>query len=207
MLVRDVPDDVIQRTLATLEPEAAKRCAAFVFEHSRREYLVTRALVRDVLAAHTEGPLAFARSEYGKPSLDPPRDLHFNLTNTKELVGCAIVRGWEIGLDAEPLDRGDTILEIAETVFVASERDEIAGLGLGSRRRRAVEMWTRKEAYMKALGTGLSLPPLEVVLADVERTHAFATFEVADHLLALCIDRAGPTPSSATLVRHTTFAG
>src|SRR5262249_53174851 len=64
----------------------------------------------------------------------------------------------ELGLDTEPLDRADQILDVAESVFTPFERDALARLRPPDRRLRAVQLWTLKEAYMKARGMGFSVP-------------------------------------------------
>lgn len=193
--VDDVPDEVLAQTRARLTAVEEKRCAAYVFEANRREFLVTRALARHVLAPLHAGDLVFDRTEHDKPELSPPTDLRFNLTNTKELVACAAIRGHAIGVDAEPLDRAPMILDLAATVFVPEEQAELAALPVEARRRRAVAMWTTKEAFMKMLGTGLALPPLEIVAADVARDHPTATFELEAHLVTLCLAKGAPPPA------------
>lgn len=132
-----------------------ERHARFVFEGRRHEYLLTRGLVRGVLATYvdaTPSALAFRLTEHGRPILERGGELRFNLTNTVELVVCAVAHGHEIGVDAEPLARADEILGVSERVFTLDERDGLFDLPLPSRRRRAVELWTQKEAYMKARG-------------------------------------------------------
>lgn len=195
-----------------LSEEEETRRRAFLFEKNRHEYLVTRALCRGVLATYTGVPpaeLAFTRSPYGQPFLDPPGALRFSLTNTVRFVACGVATERPLGIDAEPLDRGDDILGVADTVFTRDERAELARLPLASRRLQAVRLWTLKEAYMKARGMGFHLPPetFEVRFDPHPRLHhvddgdrparwALTTRQVHDHVVATCIERddaAGPT--------------
>jgi 4'-phosphopantetheinyl transferase len=190
----------------------------FVFEKNRHEYLVTRALAHWALARWTggrPGEVALRRTEYGRPVLDPPSDVRFNLTNTIELVACLVASGRELGVDAEPLARGDDILEVADTVFRTRERQMLSELPLPERRRRAVELWTCKEAYMKARGMGMSIPPKQFQidygrgapvldlreLDDDEARWDLATHEVEGHLLSTCIERIDSKPYAVTLRR------
>ena len=113
------------RDLLTDEERTAH--GRFYFEEGRREYLMTRALVRDVLSRYAPEiePAAwrFVRSKYGRPSVAPELgtfDFRFNLSNTKGLVVCAISRD-EIGADVEAISRGEKVLPIAETVFSDEE--------------------------------------------------------------------------------------
>jgi 4'-phosphopantetheinyl transferase len=190
------------RLLASSEQE---RRARFVFERHRHEYLVTRALARTVLATYVRRPpetLCFVITDHGRPLLEDGGDLRFNLTNTVALVACAVCLRGEIGADAEPLARGDDVLGVAETVFTDHERQALSRLPPLARRRRAVELWTLKEAYMKARGLGFSLPVerFEMHFTEArpdlrllpplldERRWTFQTLEIEDHLVSICVE-------------------
>jgi 4'-phosphopantetheinyl transferase len=197
------------RIEALLTAEERKRHAAYLFDVNKDEYLLTRALAHGALASRlgaTPGSLAFVRNAYGRPELSPRAALHFNLTNTVELVACAISADHEIGVDAEPLRRADTVLDISESVFRAPELAALKRLPADAARRRAVALWTLKEAYMKARGMGMSIPPLGFEIAFDERTGAptslscfppvedvparwsLATAEIEGHLVSVCIE-------------------
>jgi len=199
---------LLRACTALLTPEEEAKRSAFVFEKHRHEYLVTRALARAVLARYarkTPSALDFIRNEYGRPELTPP-GARFNLTNTTKLVVCAVAADREVGVDAEPVDRGDRILDLADTVFTVGERARLAALPMAQRLRRAVELWTLKEAYIKARGMGMSLPVENIELhvdADAIRLSFHApvsdstpwvleTREIEGHLVATCIERGGP---------------
>ena len=149
-----------------LSDEERERAARFHFERNQREATVSRALVRTTLARYLgDEPSSFRYrlGPHGRPSLDPPRALDFNATNHPELVACAVARE-TVGVDLEPLARGDEILEIATSVFSAPERAALAALDVSARRERAVSMWTLKEAYLKARGLGLSAALQDIVI-------------------------------------------
>lgn len=192
-----------------LTPAEAARRRAFVREVNRQEYLVTRALARTMLSrlvANEPAALRFATNTHGRPHLDPPRGVWFNLSNTTALVACAVSRDGEIGVDVEPLDRGPDVLEVADTVFSPRELRELRALDAPEARRdRALDLWTLKESYIKARGMGLSLPldrfsfvfdaPDAVVitidpsLADDPGRWQFRKVDVAGHRLAVCATR------------------
>jgi len=86
-----------------------------------------------------------------------PRDLEFNLSNTKGLVVCAISRD-QVGVDVEPRARGTSVVPIADTVFSQDELAALRALPESEQPRRAIELWTLKESFIKARGLGLSLP-------------------------------------------------
>jgi len=221
--------DLDPGTLARLErlmtEEERARRDRFVFEKNKVEYLATRALCRTALASYVgraaEG-LVFHRTEHGRPLLEETGDVAFNLTNTVELVACAVARGHEIGVDAEPLHRADQVLKVATRVFTDAERAGLAERPLEPRRRRAVELWTLKEAYIKAKSAGFSLPVerFEIRFAEGEtewgtRTLAFypplddrperwalATVEVEGHLISTCAERLPGAPDPVVRLRR-----
>jgi 4'-phosphopantetheinyl transferase len=210
----------VEACLALLTAEEKAQHGRFVFDRHRHEYLVTRGLARGVLATYVDcppGALSFRRTEYGRPLLEPQTELSFNLTNTVSLVACAVARSREVGVDAEPMDRGDQVLGVAETVFTASERAMLAALDLPARRRRAVELWTLKEAYMKARGLGFHLPVTKFEVRfesgrtslafhppveDAPERWALQTTEVDGHLISTCIEMRGGEPPVGVNLRR-----
>lgn len=164
--------DQLAAGLALLTEEERERHRKFVFERHRAEYLATRVLARAALSRHRPLPRAawrFVRNEYGRPAIDPPCGLRFNLSNHPQLVACAVREGeLELGCDLEPLARGDEVLGIAETVFAPRELAELRALPAAQQGDRAVALWTLKEAYIKARSIGLSLPLKELAFSFVE---------------------------------------
>jgi 4'-phosphopantetheinyl transferase len=194
--------DLEDAYLALLSPEERAQHARFVFEKRRHEFLVTRTLARTVLSRY--GMLRpedwrFLRSAQGRPSLDPPGDLDFNLSNGPGLVACAVARV-AVGVDLEPQERAGTILSLADRVLSAAERRALSALPEAQRPDRALSLWTLKEAYLKARGAGLSLPLQELeftiegpsvsaafgpALADRPERWSFRLLDHAGHRLAL----------------------
>jgi 4'-phosphopantetheinyl transferase len=150
------------RCFALLDDEERARNARFRFERNRREDLLARAMIRTVLARYRPvEPEAwrFRRNDHGRPEIDPPCGLRFNLTHHPTLVACAIVdEELDVGVDVEPLARGGSLLALAPRVFAAAELAALRALPDAAQPERAVALWTLKEAYLKARGVGLSLP-------------------------------------------------
>lgn len=145
-------------------PSEAEQRRAFLFDKHRHEYRITRALSRVVLAAYLnvapEG-VKFQRTTYGRPFLVEPTalpGLTFNLTNSVEFVAMAVSTRGEVGIDVEALARGKEIVEIADTCFFGEEYRVLSALPPEPKARRAAELWTLKESYIKARGKGLSMP-------------------------------------------------
>ncbi|HWL89548.1 MAG TPA: 4'-phosphopantetheinyl transferase superfamily protein [Polyangiaceae bacterium] len=215
--------DLLARYEALLTDEERTAHRRFYFEEGRREYLMTRALVRDVLSRYEPNvdPAAwrFVRSAYGRPSLAPemgPRDLEFNLSNTKGLVVCAISRD-QVGVDVEPRARGTSVVPIADTVFSQDELAALRALPESEQPRRAIELWTLKESFIKARGLGLSLPlDRFTMLLDADRISIridpsiaipgerwqFALLQpTEEHLVALALERGPRAEDKSVAVR------
>lgn len=155
--------DLDQRYRSILSTEEAQRYARFHFEKDRRQFLLTRALVRDVLSRYVAvepSRLVFTRNEYGKPALAEPAacPVVFSLSHTKGLSVCAVASAQMIGVDVERLDRTNCHPDVANRFFAPSEAAYLEGLDGDQRRLEFLRLWTLKEAYVKARGKGLSIP-------------------------------------------------
>jgi len=155
---------VVAACRQVLSADEGCREARFRFERDRHVFLIAHALVRVALSHYCRidpGAWTFLTNRHGRPELAAcpasPR-LCFNLTHTAGLAACAIVRSRFVGVDAEHVDRADSIGAIAPRWFSPSEREEIATLPSHARRGRHVQLWVLREAYAKARGIGLSIP-------------------------------------------------
>jgi 4'-phosphopantetheinyl transferase len=183
---------------ALLAPDERDQHRRFAFEPRRHEYLVTRALARTVLSRYGPLPPAawrFARGPRGRPELDPPCGLSFNLSNAPGLVACAVARH-AVGVDLEPFDQGEAILALAGTVLSEAERRALEALPGAQRPGRALALWTLKEAYLKAVGAGLALPLQEAgfavdALADITATFGPALRDRPGRWAFRLLDHAG----------------
>ena len=202
-------DETVARCAALLSGDERERISRFLFERHRREATVSRALVRATLARYVGRPASTFRyrlGPHGRPSVDPPCGIDFNATNHPGLVACAVTLAAALGIDVEPLSRGDEILEVARTVFSAPELLGLEALAEDARRDRAVSLWTLKEAYVKARGLGLSAPLHDIVvefphgerptvrfLDDVDQPEGWwlDTRDVGDFRLAVAVRGAG----------------
>lgn len=199
---------------ALLDETELARMRAFRFPEHRLESVVTRALCRTVLSAYlgaAPSTWRFAKNPWGKPALSPPAGLSFNLTNHPSLVALAVTGGGEVGIDLEPSSRGDAVLEVAESVFSPHELRELEGLtDPAEKRRRAVDLWTLKESYIKARGMGLSLSLAEIsmifsdpsgvrlelgpAVGDRPDRWRFEQRDAHEHRISVCVEGAPDRP-------------
>jgi 4'-phosphopantetheinyl transferase len=160
------PDDLLEQEATQacqllLSEDERARWEAFKFDRHRREYLATHALARIALSYnHALRPEAwrFQMNAYGKPSADPESGLQFNLSNSPRLVVCLIGERAEVGVDLEPRERAASIAEVGPRMFSARELKQLESLREDERPERCLQLWTLKEAYIKARGMGLALP-------------------------------------------------
>jgi 4'-phosphopantetheinyl transferase len=155
------PPEVAAQFVAKL-PEGERARLALGTETRRREMLLTRWLQRQVLSRYEPRiephEWRFVADHDGRPQLAPDfqqHGLHFNLAHTQGLVVMAVARLPRVGVDVEVLERR-VPLAVAPRYFTADEADALAALAPEAQPRRFIELWTLKEAYLKALGSGLA---------------------------------------------------
>jgi 4'-phosphopantetheinyl transferase len=153
-----------QRWRATLSADELERAARFHFVRDRQRFVATRALLRIVLAGYLAidpRDVTFRYSSKEKPSLDleySATSLSFNVSHSGEISLLAFARGRNIGVDVEQVRSDFELDAISRRFFSAHEQREIAALPPEKRIESFFRCWTRKEAYIKATGDGLSLP-------------------------------------------------
>jgi 4'-phosphopantetheinyl transferase len=133
------------------------RAARFAREVDRRRYLVSQALLRQALGDAARD--AWVEGAHGKPALVRGAP-HFNLSRREGWAAIAVSATHEVGVDIETLRSIDDAAELAALHFSPRERAAVLGAVGPSRDRAFLQVWTRKEACMKATGLGLFLPPL-----------------------------------------------
>jgi len=154
-----------------LSPDELDRAARFRFPRHNAQFVLTRGTLRRLLASYAGiSPQAiwFQYSEHEKPKA-AGTDIEFNVSHTDGMAILGFTRGRRLGLDIEKLRTDFQTSEIAERFFSAAERAALRELPLDRRYLPFFRIWTRKEAYIKALGEGLSHPlhQFDVSLGDV----------------------------------------
>jgi 4'-phosphopantetheinyl transferase len=160
----DPPAPEVERLTRLLAPDEVERASRFRFDLHRRRYIVGRGALRRLLAAYlglpAAGPAAL-RFDYGprgKPGLPDHPGLGFNLSNSEDLALVGFCRGREIGVDLEYLREMEDMESIATRFFSAAEVAALSGVPPERKKEAFFNCWTRKEAYLKAVGEGLAAP-------------------------------------------------
>jgi len=165
----------LARGLRLLSDEERARAGRFHFERDRNSYVLAHALARTLLAQLTgrePQALRFALGEHGRPELDWPASsprVRFNISHTHGLVACALALEHDVGVDVEHVERRLEIGRVAPSVFSPEERRALDALDGDALRTRFFQLWTLKEAYIKARGMGLALPLREITFHLDER--------------------------------------
>jgi 4'-phosphopantetheinyl transferase len=147
----------------TLSPDERQRADRFHFEVDRRRCIIGRGVLRLLLGqilGLSASQLQFECDEFGKPRLMPRQGLplQFNVSHSGDLILIAIAMGRAVGVDVERIRADIDLDSIAARFFSPNECRMLASLAEPVRHESFFACWTRKEAYLKAKGVGLSLP-------------------------------------------------
>jgi 4'-phosphopantetheinyl transferase len=150
--------------LPYLSADERQRAQRFHYDQHRNEFILSRGTLRLVLASYLgESPdqLRFEYARHGKPALAEAYSAHrlsFNLSHTYGMMLLAVVRQRSIGVDIEKIRCDFDVRQIAERFFSAPEQSGLRNVRDEEQHEVFFRCWTRKEAYIKAKGEGLSLP-------------------------------------------------
>jgi 4'-phosphopantetheinyl transferase len=160
----DCSQSILSRYAATLAADEKARAERFVFERDRNRFIAARGILRQLLGRylHREpANLRFAYHAKGKPFLAHPatnRPLEFNIAHSRGLALLAFSFDFPLGVDIEFVRSDIAAEEIAERYFSPQEVVELLSLPPVARAEGFFLGWTRKEAYVKAIGGGLHIP-------------------------------------------------
>ena len=157
----DVPPQSASGATKFLSPEERTRADAFRNEQAHRNYVISHAALRQILANHLKlnpAEIPFRTGTYGKPALagSVAGRLEFNLTHSGSLALVALTTGAEVGVDVETVRPMPDALRIAERFFSAAESDALKELPVAEQAAAFLNLWTRKESLAKATGFGIA---------------------------------------------------
>lgn len=173
---------VVERCGELLSAEEKAHLGQIGSARVRRQYLVSRALVRSTLSRYL--PVApedwtFETRAGGRPEIVEPSatGLRFNLSHTRGLVACLVTAEIDAGIDLENAARTLDVEGLAGRRFAAEEAAALAACPVGERLRHFFGLWTLKEAYLKACGHGITLPLRSVVVSITEEGRLRVRFD------------------------------
>lgn len=157
----DASPAALARWRGLLDEAEQARAARFHFEEDRRHYVAARGTLRELLGDYLAVDPRDVRFQYlasGKPQVaDPATDLKFNVSHSRACGLFAFARGREVGVDVELGARlGEDLTALTRRVFCARERVRWLLRPEEERREAFLDVWTRKEALLKASGRGIA---------------------------------------------------
>lgn len=198
----DVAPMVRPDLIELLDDAERARVARLVFERDQHRFIVGRARLRQLLAERLRAlpeAIEFAYGGRGKPALGPRHagsDLRFNVSHCDDLAVYAFAHGREIGVDVEAIREMRDADDIAARFFASGEVAAYRTLDPRDRPAGFFNCWTRKEAFIKALGDGLhyELDRFEVSLDPDQPARILRVEDVPGDACGWCIDSFSPAP-------------
>ena len=153
---KTITSDIYNKFLNTLTPDETLNINKKIRQEDREIILLSRLLLRNILYTYYKikvTEIEFILGDFGKPYIKNYKNLFFNISHTKDTVALAVSEK-EIGVDVE-INRNTDIL-LVSTFFEKSEQEYLLSFSKNERQDVFYQIWTLKESYLKAIGTGLS---------------------------------------------------
>ena len=168
----DLTEEDLQTCIALLSESEKIKADRFKFPQHQRRYQAVHGILRIILARYLNldpTQINFTHSDRGKPYLTDdcnPLNLQFNLSHSENMAILGISRDRRIGVDVETVRPMENSLQLAKRFFCASEYALLTQTIPEERDTHFFQLWTAKEAYLKATGEGISggLDQIEIVL-------------------------------------------
>ena len=167
----DLASEQIADLTQTLSPDEIDRANRFRFPIHKNRFIAARGRLRQILGRYLQiapQEVEFAYSDRGKPFLKQ-QQLQFNVSHTEDIALYAFTPQQVIGIDLEYLGKETEYKQIAQRFFTPAEAELINNAKPPDCKRLFYHLWTVKEAYLKAIGSGLvgGLDNLEVEVANL----------------------------------------
>jgi 4'-phosphopantetheinyl transferase len=197
-----VEPEFVRASAALLSDAERRRASRFAFDRERRRFTVARARLRQLLAERLgvrPEAIELTQGVHGKPALARRcgyPDLRFNVSHCEDVAVYAFASGREVGIDVEAVRALCDADEIAARFFSRRENEAYLGLDPSDRPLGFFNCWTRKEAFIKALGEGLSHPldRFDVSLAPSEEAEILRVDDRPGDECGWCLQSFFPAP-------------
>ena len=195
----------IQSFRQNLAADEQARAGRFYFQKDREHFIVARGVLRAILGRYLNrepAGLPFCYGSHGKPALAGQSErgaIRFNVSHSHGVALYAVTREREVGIDLERIRFDLEVVEIAERFFSRREAAMLRTLPMAAQRQAFFRCWTRKEAYIKARGEGLSLPldQFDVSLAPGEPAAVLGTQGDPSEASRWSLEELSPAPGYA----------
>ncbi|TVY06836.1 4'-phosphopantetheinyl transferase family protein [Paenibacillus cremeus] len=158
----DAPTSVMSNLSCLLSPEEQLRAFRFKYAQDQSRYIISHALLRLLLSAYTEiapSELTLESTKHGKPYLAARLEhkrIQFNITHSNDTFCCVLSKDWEVGVDVEQIRKDFDWFSIAQSYFSPMEAAQLEATPVDGQASAFYKLWTRKEALLKAIGTGFT---------------------------------------------------
>jgi 4'-phosphopantetheinyl transferase len=159
----------LETSYETLSPSEKQRAEAFRYQRHRTAFVLSHGVLRTLLGRYLNmepGSVSFTYNPYGKPSVGTGSGLDFNLSHSGDMALYGFAHACPLGVDVEQVRSIPEMNSIAAQYFSPEECAELSGVDEMRRSEAFFNCWTRKEAYIKAIGHGLALPLKTIPAAD-----------------------------------------
>ena len=159
----NLDSDLLHRLETSLAPDEQARAARFKFDRDRHRFIAARGILREILGAYLSrqpASLSFSYGPHGKPALNPSdggQVIQFNVSHSHGMALYAFANAREVGVDIEAVRPMADWEDIARRFFVPQEVTDILSWPKDLQQEAFFKCWTRKEAYLKARGAGMTL--------------------------------------------------
>lgn len=177
LLPLERPPVALEELAKSLTTEELARASRYHFDRDRRHFITARGLLRRLISAYVGTPahsIPLRTNPYGKPHIKTQAgatQFEFNLSHSGDWALTSFARGAAVGVDIEQVRDMPDMISVAEDTFSAGEVASLKALPVAQQVDGFFSCWTRKEAYVKAVGLGLSLN-LKIFDVSVEPSHS-----------------------------------
>ena len=161
-------DSLVEECLRWLSSDEINRANRFQRFAGREQFVISRGIIRRILSDYLAQPPAainFHYGQHGKPGVD---GLQFNVSHSRSTVAVILSDAYSVGIDIEFLDREINLDQVAKLLLSPVALASWQDLPVSQKRQSLFEIWTAKEAYLKARGLGLdrSLQKIDIELEE-----------------------------------------
>ena len=186
--------------LKVLSPDEKYRAQKFRFAKDNRNFIAARGILRSLLGKYLKispAEISFQYSKFGKPGIADNNSLQFNISHSQNIALFAFTKKFPVGVDVELVNHDIEVKDIATKFFSANEVSNLLALPEKQQALGFFNCWTRKEAFIKAVGEGLSFPlnQFEVSLEPDKPAKLLATHWDANAVSKWALYSMSPAPN------------